>query len=57
MSKYSRCPNCGHKPASGSWRKVYKCSKCGNVHCSNCGSTKCPKCGSASRYQVSEIYG
>lgn len=51
MSKYKRCPTCGHEASGGLFGGVYiklhKCNKKGHVFCEECkNGDSCPKCGS-----------
>ncbi|MDO8803702.1 MAG: J domain-containing protein [Elusimicrobiota bacterium] len=58
MTKFNKCPNCGHKPdgglAGGTWFRVYECGKCKTCYCFSCGDTRCPECGSKDREEAGE---
>ena len=60
----SACPGCGKVvsagPSSGSWFKVFRCTKCSTKYCFQCrGSnegTRCPDCGSTSYEKYGEVH-
>lgn len=53
MSRYSKCPNCGHAASGGVFGGVYvplhKCRNKGHWFCNDCkNGDRCPLCGSDS---------
>jgi len=56
MTKFNQCPNCGKKPTSGAYMKIYKCNKCGKLYCHMCGGDYCPDCGSKERREIGEVW-
>lgn len=56
MTKFNKCPNCGHKVECGSFFKVYECEECGTLYCHECGGKRCPDCGSENRKEAGECH-
>lgn len=51
MSKYHRCPTCGHEASGGIFGGVYiklhKCNEKDHIFCNECkNGDRCPLCGS-----------
>lgn len=50
MSRFQRCPKCGHEASGGFFGGVYvylhKCRRKGHYFCNNCkNGDRCPFCG------------
>lgn len=68
MTRFNKCPNCGHKPSGGlfggSWMKIYECTHrdektgktCETHYCYRCGGDRCPNCGSKERRVAGECF-
>jgi len=52
MSKFQRCPTCGHKASGGvfggAYIKLHKCKDGGHYFCNECkNGDRCPNCNSS----------
>jgi len=61
MTRFNRCPNCGHFPSGGLFGglyfNIYECRRCGTCYCYKCGDKRCPNCGSKERTKAGECWG
>lgn len=61
MTRFNRCPNCGHYPSGGllggTHFDIFECRDCGTCYCYKCGDKRCPDCASRKRGKAGTCWG